>query len=149
MEGYNYRLDTIQAGILNIKLKHLDENNDFRRNHAEYYDKHLSCVKPIKMRKGSVYHQYVIRSEKRDKLRLYLKENGISTGIHYPLPLHLQPAYSRLKHNEGDFPIAERLSKEILSKSEYFFKTALPEYYEKYINEMNAPTLSVEVNVTV
>ena len=75
-----------------------------------------------------VYHLYVIRAEKRDKLKTYLDENGISTGIHYPFPLHLTDAYKFLNYNKGDFPIAEKISEEILSLPMY------PELHEKQID---------------
>ncbi len=120
IEGYNGRLDAIQAGLLQIKLKHLPIWNEKRRLHANRYNGLFhDCndiitpfqpdwVKPV-------YHLYVIRSAKRDALQKYLNEHVIATGLHYPIPLHLQNAYKHLEYNEGDFPISETLTKEIIS----------------------------------
>lgn len=113
-EGYNYRMDNIQAAILNIKLLYLREWNEKRREHAKYYDEHLS-VKRIETDPKSSYYMYVIRSKRRGELRKFLLESGIHTGIHYPVPLHLQPAYKYLGYEKGDFPIAEKLCNEIVS----------------------------------
>jgi len=116
--GLNSRLDEIQATILRIKLKHLNEFNKKRREHAEKYKELLINVKGVitpHYDKGHIYHLYVIRHEKRDELINYLKEKEILTQIHYPIPIHLQEAFSYLGHKKGDFPNAERFAKEILS----------------------------------
>ena len=116
--GFKSRLDTIQAVILNIKLKYLDEWNNLRRKHAELYNSLLKNVveTPIEMPYTKhVYHLYQIRTDKRDELQKYLADKGISTVIHYPIPIHLQEAYKNLGHKEGDFPVTERLAKRILS----------------------------------
>jgi dTDP-4-amino-4,6-dideoxygalactose transaminase len=118
-EGYNGRLDAIQTGILRVKLKHLSEWNEKRRHNASLYTQHLT-LDPIIPPYGPewskpVYHLYVIRTQKRDDLQTYLSENGINTGLHYPIPLHLQSAYSNNGLKEGDFPITEKIAKEILS----------------------------------
>lgn len=118
--GYNFRIDTIQAAYLNVKLKHLDFWNKKRRNIANYYSKLLSdlpVVLPPKLKNGLVenYHLYVIKSEKRNELLEFLKQNEIATGIHYPIPLHLQKSLSFLGYNEGSFPITEKFADEILS----------------------------------
>jgi dTDP-4-amino-4,6-dideoxygalactose transaminase len=118
IEGYNYRLDALQASILDAKLRHLDKWTKLRRNHAEYYNKNLpeEIIKPVERKNAKhVYYMYEIRVKQRDELMKYLKEKGISTGIHYPIPLHLQPAYKKLGHKKGDFPVAEKLAEEILS----------------------------------
>jgi len=119
-EGKNSRLDEIQAAVLRVKLKYLDKWNEARRQNALAYDNLLKDVKGVKIPqniKGAVpvYYFYVIRAEKRDELQKALKEKGISTGIHYPIPLHLQPAYQYLGHKKGDFPETEKAADEILS----------------------------------
>ncbi len=119
-EGKNSRLDEIQAAILRVKLKYLDKWNEGRRQNALVYDNILKDVKGVKIPENikgvvPVYYFYVIRAEKRDDLQKALKDKGISTGIHYPVPLHLQPAYRYLGYKEGDFPQTEKAAKEILS----------------------------------
>ena len=118
--GSNSRLDEIQACILNIKLKYLEEWNLNRKTIASKYDKFLSKCDFVKIPKkldqcDHVYHLYVIKTKKRDELQKYLKHNGIETSIHYPIPPHLQKAYSNLGFKYGDFPIAEKLANESLS----------------------------------
>jgi len=117
--GFNSRLDEIQAAILRVKLKHLDKWNDMRRKWARLYNKLLensSVVTPVEAKYAKyVYHLYVIRSKERDKLQQFLSRKGISTSIHYPIPIHLQRAYSYLGYKEGDFPITEKFAREILS----------------------------------
>jgi dTDP-4-amino-4,6-dideoxygalactose transaminase len=121
VEGYNGRLDAIQAGILHVKLKHLAEWNDQRRARAAEYKKLLEAAgnpvnppyEPAWSR--AVYHLYVVRTEDRDGLMAFLKERGIGTGIHYPIPLHLQKAYTYKGHQQGDFPICEKIARGIVS----------------------------------
>ncbi len=120
IEGYSSRLDNLQAAILRVKLKYLNKWNDKRRNNAKKYNELLSNINGIITPYEAdyakhVYHLYVVRTENRDKLREKLKSESIATGIHYPLPLHLQPAYSYLGYKNGDFPITEKASQEILS----------------------------------
>ena len=120
LEGVNSRLDTIQAVFLKRKLEYLDKWNDQRREAASLYGDMLSDIDGIKLPAQSamvrhVYHLYVVRAERRDELAAYLKESGISTGIHYPVPLHLQPAYGWMGHKKGDFPVTEEVAKDILS----------------------------------
>lgn len=119
--GYGYRLDGIQAAILDAKLKHLPDWNAARRSHADYYTELLSNLddsivtpyEPSHLR--SAYHLYVIRTRNRDELMQYLKANDIEAGIHYPVPLHLQPVYKNLGYHAGDFPHTEQAAREILS----------------------------------
>jgi dTDP-4-amino-4,6-dideoxygalactose transaminase len=129
-EGYNGRLDAIQAGILRVKLKHLADWNEKRRHNASLYTQLLNTAAP---QHGStaalntiitpfepewtkaVYHLYIIRTQKRDELQKYLSENGISTGLHYPIPLHLQNAYKDFNLINGNYPVTEKVSNEILS----------------------------------
>ncbi len=116
--GINSRLDEIQAAILRIKLKYLEDFNKKRRELANLYNSLLKdIVKIPDYNVGQIYHLYIIRvnSEKRNSLMDYLKENGIQTQIHYPIPIHLQEAFSYLGYNNGDFPNAEKYSKEIIS----------------------------------
>jgi dTDP-4-amino-4,6-dideoxygalactose transaminase/acetyltransferase-like isoleucine patch superfamily enzyme len=124
VEGYNGRLDSIQAGILHAKLPHLAEWNKQRRDRAADYNSLLSrehsLSVPYEPRwSRSVYHLYVIRTSNREGMMTYLKEAGIGTGIHYPIPLHLQKAYVSLGYSLGDYPVAESASGEILSLPMY------------------------------
>ena len=125
MEGYNGRLDAIQAGILKTKLRFLLEWNTERRKRASTYQELLrdgpdQVILPFEPSStNAVYHLYVIRSEERDQLRTYLSTFNIGTGIHYPVPLHLQKAYGWLGHREGDFPVSERAAGQILSLPMY------------------------------
>ena len=123
LEGVNSRLDTLQAAILDVKLRYLDEWVQARREKAALYNKLLrdSLIgTPEEMPYAKhAYHVYVVRVDQRDRLQVYLKDKGISTGIHYPSPLHFQPACAYLKYQTGDFPVAEQLTKEILSLPMY------------------------------
>jgi dTDP-4-amino-4,6-dideoxygalactose transaminase len=125
LEGYNGRLDAIQAGLLQAKLPYLAKWNAQRRERAAEYRRLLTSsdcgVNPPYEPSWSkaVYHLYVIRTEDREGMMNYLKRAGISTGIHYPIPLHLQKAYSVLSARDGDFPIAERVAAEIVSLPMY------------------------------
>lgn len=118
MPGWNTRLDEIQAAILRVKLKHLDEDNAKRICLAELYDNQLTNANLIlpKKRENSthVYHLYVIQTRNRDKLLVFLKEKGIGVLIHYPVPVHLQPAYKDL-HFGYNLPVTERMAGEIIS----------------------------------
>lgn len=118
MLGLNSRLDEIQAAVLRVKLRHLDEWNDRRRAYAAIYDERLADVVTIPRTmpgNGHIYHQYTIRTPQRDALREYATGMGIATAVHYPLPVHLQKALAHLGYEEGDFPEAERASREVLS----------------------------------
>jgi dTDP-4-amino-4,6-dideoxygalactose transaminase len=124
IEGYNGRLDAIQAGFLTIKLRHLAQWNRNRQEVAKRYDQAFAAVdgvvaplSPDSAR--SVYHLYVIRIEQREALQKYLAKSGIGTGIHYPVPLHLQEAYRHLQYPAGSFPVSERVASEILSLPMY------------------------------
>lgn len=123
IQGYNRRLDTIQAAILRIKLGYLKDWNDDRRHHAKLYHEQLrdaAVVLPVEPDYAkSVSHLYVIRSEKRNDLRAFLRKRGVETGIHYPVPIHLQQAYKDLGYKKGDFPVTERYADEVLSLPMY------------------------------
>jgi dTDP-4-amino-4,6-dideoxygalactose transaminase len=120
LEGYNGRLDAIQAGFLRVKLRHLDAWNAKRRELARAYDEalaSLSWLRPVGILPGNVsaYHLYVVHVPDREGLAAYLKDRGIATGMHYPLPLHLQKCYTRLGYNRGNFPNAEASAATLLS----------------------------------
>lgn len=124
--GGNARLDGVQAAILRLRLRHLEEWNERRRKHARKYDRlfaesgllsRTEIRLPPKPRPGEVmnYHQYTIGVPRRDELKVYLSGRQIQTGVYYPVPLSQQPVFSFLGHKEGDFPAAERASEEVLS----------------------------------
>ena len=120
VEGYNGRLDAIQAGFLHAKLAHLWKWNTQRRERAAGYNRLLATNDGIRCPyepswSRAVYHLYVIRTDNRDGMMQHLKRAGIGTGIHYPVPLHLQKAYSSLSYDSGDFPVAVRVAAEIVS----------------------------------
>lgn len=124
MEGYNGRLDAIQAGFLSIKLKHLPHWNDQRRECANRYRELLGelegMVPPFEPSwVKSVYHLYVIRTRGREELRKHLSEHGIATGLHYPIPLHRQKAYAFSDLAKQSWPVSERIASEILSLPMY------------------------------
>src|SRR3984885_10006869 len=121
IEGYNSRLDSIQAGWLSVKLRHLAKWNESRRTHAHRYHELFAEAKdtvtiPVEApwTKG-VYHLYVVRVADREALQAHLAEAGIASGIHYPIPLHLQKAYQHLNYKNGDFPVTEKVAAEIVS----------------------------------
>ena len=120
IEGYNGRLDSIQCGILSVKLKHLAEWNEQRREAAKRYSKMLAGVQGLVTPfdpeySKSVYHLYVIRTSNREELMKELGAAGIGTGIHYPVPLHQQKAYAHLGYKKGDFPVTDKVAPEIVS----------------------------------
>jgi dTDP-4-amino-4,6-dideoxygalactose transaminase len=124
--GYNSRLDSMQAAILRVKLAHLDEWNYQRRAHAALYSDLLAGVPGVKTPSliagtDSVFHLYVIQllEASREDLKVYMAENGISTGVHYPIPVHLVPAFRFLGYREGDFPLVEQAMKRIISLPMY------------------------------
>jgi dTDP-4-amino-4,6-dideoxygalactose transaminase len=124
IEGCNSRLDVLQAAILNVKLKHLEGWNEQRRRNARLYDELLLSVPGIRTPTVApwgthVYHLYVVRVKAREVMQQRLYQEGIATGIHYPIPLHLQKAYRYLGYRRGDFPVTEELSEEIISLPMY------------------------------
>jgi dTDP-4-amino-4,6-dideoxygalactose transaminase len=120
-EGYNGRLDSIQAGILSVKLKHLGNWNEKRREHARRYNElfaaeRLNLITPYEAPwSKAVYHLYVIQADDRTALQAALANDKVGTGIHYPIPLHLQKAYAHLGYHVGDFPVCEKVAERILS----------------------------------
>lgn len=122
--GFNHRMDSIQAAVLNVKLKYLDGWNAARRNHAARYIEALSQVygvitPSVPQNVEPIWHIFALRSKQRDQLISYLEDNDISTGIHYPIPIHLQPAYANLGYHAGDFPVTEQIAQEQLSLPMY------------------------------
>lgn len=120
IEGYNGRLDAMQAGLLHTKLAHLANWNDQRRALAAEYHRLLSSNEAVQLPyepswSRGVYHLFVVRTADRDGMMDFLKEAGIGTGIHYPIPLHMQKAYESLNYAEDDFPVAKQVASEILS----------------------------------
>jgi dTDP-4-amino-4,6-dideoxygalactose transaminase len=121
VEGYNGRLDSLQAGLLRVKLKHLARWNEQRAQSAQRYNELLATMsgfvtlpyEPSSSR--AVYHLYVVRTQNRDELQKHLNEAGVGTGIHYPIPVHLQAAYSSFGWKKGDFPQSEEAAEQILS----------------------------------
>jgi dTDP-4-amino-4,6-dideoxygalactose transaminase len=152
IEGYNGRLDSIQTGILSVKLRHLARWNSLRRQRAAEY-------KSLFERSGTgiqapfepswsraVYHLYVVRVSDRDGLMSHLKEAGIGSGIHYPVPLHLQKAYAALNYAEGDFPVCERVTEEIVSLP--MFPTLTKQQQEAVVNRVADFVDSAELQST-
>jgi dTDP-4-amino-4,6-dideoxygalactose transaminase len=118
--GYNSRLDTMQAAILRIKMKRLEEGNEKRRRNAELYNKYLKDIPEVVIPcvldgVRHVYHIYAIRVKNRDRVLQHLKDKEIGAVVHYPVSLHMQKAYSGLGYKNGDFPISERIPREIIS----------------------------------
>jgi dTDP-4-amino-4,6-dideoxygalactose transaminase len=139
LKGYNYRMEAIQGAILKVKLRHLDAWTDARRRHAAAYSRVLAPAGvqvPLELPYAKhVYHAYTIRTARRAELRERLQTSGVQTGIHYPIPVHLQPAYSDLGYKPGDFPISERAAKEVLSLPIY------PELTDDQINRIASTIL--------
>jgi dTDP-4-amino-4,6-dideoxygalactose transaminase len=121
--GYNFRLEGLQGAVLDVKLRHLDEWNALRRAHAARYRELLAPLDaagalklPREMTYAEhVYHLFVVQTDARDALQKHLTDAGVQTGIHYPVPVHLQPAYAAHGHASGDFPEAERQARRVLS----------------------------------
>lgn len=144
IKGYNSRLDTVQAVVLSAKLKKLDEWNKMRNEKAAYYKALLRDIKgivtpAIQNDRTHVFQTYAIRIKKRDKVAEAMKDKGIGVLIHYPIPLHLQEAYKELKHKKGDFPVAEKVCREILSLPMFPHMTnAQVEYVAETLKELAA-----------
>jgi len=116
---FNHRLDSIQAAILRVKLRHLDTWNEARQRHAAQYTERLAggeVVTPwVASGRNHVYHLYVVRTPRRDELQAFLRDRGVGTAIHYPTPIHLQPFYADAGFRKGQFPIAEQVAADVLS----------------------------------
>jgi dTDP-4-amino-4,6-dideoxygalactose transaminase len=153
VEGYNGRLDAIQAGLLHVKLGHLAKWDAQRRERAAEYGRLLQAadcgVKPAYEPSWSkaVYHLYVVRTGDREGLMNHLKEAGIGSAIHYPVPLHLQKAYSALNYHGGDFPVTEKVSAEIVSLPMFSQLTA--EQQGRVVEEIGKFTRTVRMLVDI
>ncbi len=124
IEGFNMRMEGFQGAVLDIKLKYLEKWNDARRRNAAYYCKLLKDVETVVLPHEMpyarhVYHLFVIRVKEREKLKQFLEKKGIATGFHYKYPLHFQKAYQYLGYKMGDFPVTEKVMKEIISLPMY------------------------------
>jgi len=135
--GINSRLDSIQAAVVNVKLRYIDRWNEQRRQHATRYTKLLSDLKEAVLPytppyNVHTYHQYTLQVKDRDGLQNFLKEKGIATGIHYPIPLHLQPAFKNLGLKQGNFSVSEQISSQVISLPMY---PELPDDHQDYVVE--------------
>jgi dTDP-4-amino-4,6-dideoxygalactose transaminase len=144
--GYGNRLDAIQAAILNAKLPHLDDWIRARVRIARWYDEALADLGDLTLphvteQTDPAWHLYVIRCRDREAYRVGLRERGITTGIHYPIPLHLQPAYAHLGYVHGDFPVSEAAATQVLSLPIY------PEMNEAQLEQVSAGILDVSAGI--
>jgi dTDP-4-amino-4,6-dideoxygalactose transaminase len=123
LKGFNYRLEGVQGAVLRVKMRYIEGWTEARREHAAYYDAKLAGLgipTPAALPdRRHVYHIYAIRANEREALQAHLHDNGVSTGIHYPVPVHLQRAFAELGHKPGDFPHAEQAAAEVLSLPMY------------------------------
>jgi dTDP-4-amino-4,6-dideoxygalactose transaminase len=143
LKGYNYRMEGLQGAVLGVKLKHLESWTAARRAHALRYTELLAgsgVTTPVEMPyAGHVWHVYTVRTAERDELQQALSAAGVQTGIHYPIPVHLQPAYADLGYRAGDFPHAEAAAKQVLSLPMF------PEMTEAQLQEVVAAVASGRV----
>jgi len=142
VEAFNARLDALQAAVLDVKLRHLEKWTDARRRYAARYDELLAGgeIRPLAPRDGvrHAYHLYVVRVPDRAQLLPLLAERGVGVGVHYPIPLHLQPAYARLGLAEGSFPGAEALAREVVSLPLYAeMAEDAPEFVVSVLKELS------------
>lgn len=143
--GMNSRLDEMQAAILKVKFKRLEEFNENRRIVAQKYSSELAgsvCTPSIQPNRDHVFHQYCIQLSQRDKLAAYLHENNVATAVYYPIPLHLQKALQYLGYKEKQFPVTEEVSKNILALPVHPFMTQYQQDYiissiKKFVGELN------------
>jgi dTDP-4-amino-4,6-dideoxygalactose transaminase len=124
LRGYNYRMEAIQGAVLGVKLNYLERWTEQRRQVAQWYFKHLKNNSALQIPSPladsrHVYHVFAVLTEARDKVQQQLQEQGIGTNIHYPIPVHLQPAYADLGYRQGSLPVSERLAKQFLSLPMY------------------------------
>jgi dTDP-4-amino-4,6-dideoxygalactose transaminase len=137
MVGTNSRLDAIQAAVLRVKLKYLDEWGEGRRRNGAIYDEVLAGVEGVRTPVAlpehyHVYNQYTLRVDRRDELRAFLNQRGIGSGVYYPLGLHLQPCFAAFGGREGDLPVTEALTREVISLPIF------PELSEEQVSEVAA-----------
>jgi dTDP-4-amino-4,6-dideoxygalactose transaminase len=120
LKGFNYRLEGVQGAVLRVKMRYIETWTEARRAHAARYDALLAARTPAAQPdRRHVYHIYAVRDAQRDTLQTFLHDHGIGTGIHYPIPVHLQRAFAELGHKPGDFPHAEAAAREVLSLPMY------------------------------
>jgi dTDP-4-amino-4,6-dideoxygalactose transaminase len=138
--GYNFRMEAIQGAILGVKLRHLDEWTALRRHHAKTYSQALAdsglrlLEEPAACK--SVYHIFPLFTDQRDELREHLQANGISSGIHYPIPVHMQRGFSNLGFSEGDLPETEQVCREVMSLPMY------PELTDETVEQISESVLN-------
>ncbi len=137
IKGYNYRMDAVQGAILKVKMKYINAWNKQRRQVANWYHERLDhtpgLILPSRHENyGHVYHMFAIRIKQRDKIQEYLTKHGIGTGIHYPVPVHLQQAYTDLGYTHGSLPVSEQLAHEFLSLPMY------PDLTEAQVEQVSA-----------
>lgn len=140
LKGFNYRMDAIQGAILRVKLRYIGGWTEMRRAHASRYTRLLEAMTDIRtpvetIGRRHVYHVYAIRSRGRDRLRQVLAEQGVQSGLHYPIPIHLQQAHADLAYREGDFPVSEAAACEVLS---------LPIYPEMTTSQLDVVVAALE-----
>lgn len=145
LKGFNYRMDGIQGAILRVKLRHLEDWTEARRERAGHYSSLLTGLSRVKTPaeangRRHVYHVYAIRTHDRDELQRALQAQGIHTGLHYPIPVHLQKAHLDLGHKPGDFPVSETAAREVLS---------LPIYPEMTMRQVEQVVAALEQEVYV
>ena len=143
MEGHNSRLDGMQAAILRVKLRHLDEWNESRRQHADFYREALTSemrAPEVHADAWHVWHLFVVRVSDREAFQQKLKDEGIATGVHYPVPLHLQPAYEHFQISPGTLPVTEKASNEVVSLPMYPELTS--EQLETIVNAFSLTAVS-------
>ena len=157
VKGFNHRLDTMQAAVLLVKLPHLDGWNAARRRAAATYADLLAGLPLITPTTAGyaehIFHLYVVRVHNREALMEHLKERGIASGLHYPIPIHLQPAYSELGYKQGDFPITEAYAETILSLPIFpeldddkvaYVVDAIRDYFQAHPDEMLAQAVAAD-----
>jgi dTDP-4-amino-4,6-dideoxygalactose transaminase len=138
LQGYNYRMDGLQGAVLRVKLPYMEAWTEARRAHAAQYDALLADTgvqtPAVLPSRRHVYHIYAVRTPHRDGVQQALQDHGIQTGIHYPIPVHLQPAYADLGHRAGAFPHSEAAAREVLSLP--MFPELTPELQERVVSVM-------------
>ncbi len=157
VKGFNHRLDTMQAAVLKVKLPHLDDWNASRRRAAATYNdllRDLPLITPLTPAYAEhIFHLYVIRVLNREALMEHLKSKGIASGLHYPIPIHVQPAYTELGYKAGDFPITEAYAENILSLPMYpeldddkvaYVVDAIREFFQSHPDEMLAQGVAAD-----
>jgi dTDP-4-amino-4,6-dideoxygalactose transaminase len=145
LKGFNYRMEGIQGAILRVKLRHLEAWTEARRADAARYDRLLADVSFRTPYAGTdvrhVYHVYAIRSPKRDALQKALADHGVQTGIHYPIPVHLQPAHADLGYRAGDLPLSEAAAAQVLSLP--MFPELTPAQQDEVVAALRAAEVSL------